>query len=75
MTEEEAKTKWCPYWATISNSRQHDPSTDNPHSCCIASACMMWREYKDEYISMANSSTLVLESKNGGYCGLGGNND
>jgi len=53
MTEEEAKTKWCPYGAGVRQygamkemsgggfeyNRFTDPSTAH----CIGSACMAWR--------------------------------
>lgn len=63
MTEEEAKTKWCPmvgkrFWAddgTIS------PPTDGK---CLASECMAWRWYyrRDEV-----GRDIRIDS---GYCGL-----
>lgn len=34
MTEEEAKTKWCPHSGT---------AMDHPHGGCIGSKCMAWR--------------------------------
>ena len=50
MTEDEARTKWCPFvQRSISINDQHPDagaSTDNrtgPNQNCIASACMAWR--------------------------------
>jgi hypothetical protein len=62
MTEQEAKTKWCPM-ANIAVVGSHGYNRDtlgDPAnvSYCIASDCMMWRKdpkYGDSY-----------------YCGLGG---
>lgn len=51
MTEEEAKTKWCPHvritnddtgdWKSFRNNR--GKAGDNLNHNCIGSACMMWR--------------------------------
>jgi hypothetical protein len=66
MTEEEAKTKWCPMvrfeigpqnaaWQNVAYSNRGEEFS--PRVCrCIASDCMMWRGEPDG------------ES----YCGLGG---
>ena len=59
MSEEEARTKYCPMMRiqTSVGIRINTDGTPNwDHSACIASGCMMWREVKD-----------------GGYCGLAGN--
>jgi len=50
MTEDQAKTKWCPM---VRNGNAgtifHDSKPDGVHSItCIGSACMMWREHKKE---------------------------
>jgi hypothetical protein len=50
MTEDEAKTKWCPFVRTpmkirdnfyVANQVTIDGQTDGPK--CIGSACMAWR--------------------------------
>lgn len=55
LTEEEAKTKWCPHvrhsgevGGTFNRGTQHGPLNDHEHNAgtlcnCIASACMAWR--------------------------------
>jgi len=58
MTEDEAKTKWCP------NARSARPGGNNRHSdgngrfdcLCIGSGCMAWR----------------WQGKTEGYCGNAG---
>ena len=72
MTEEEAKTKWCPMVRqpfTLNDqmvaANRSQESQNSPSNNCIGSACMMWRNYIPH----------VLDPKqkiNGtdGYCGL-----
>ncbi len=69
MTEDDAKTKWCPMVRTglragmavnhHVGSSHNSPLQGDVHdeTRCVASACMMWREYR----------------KNG-WCGLAGSN-
>jgi hypothetical protein len=74
MTEEEAKKKWCPMVRTgltmgmaVNHHVDMTPGGQGVHdeTRCIASDCMMWRQYvvpigkKDEFAA-------------GGYCGLAG---
>lgn len=64
MTEEQARTKWCPMVRT-SALREGNPTGAVTNQCdesyvattCIASDCMMWR---------------VGALSNGSYCGLAG---
>lgn len=72
MTEEEAKTKWCPMVRLGKNSGMqswHEQGEElrNPiESRCIGSACMMWRwAFKKNDASETVSDT-------DGYCGIGG---
>lgn len=78
MTEDEAKTKWCPFARTSCAS---EPITGN-HAAnryssgqrdgqgahnCIGSACMAWRQirrWSDPFMEQPGS--------HGGYCGLAG---
>ena len=73
MTEDEAKTKWCPkaITADVETSTQgnrhiiaKDPFVDNNpfYSRCIASECMMWR-----WVTPAPNLTDLPTH---GYCGL-----
>ena len=66
MTEDEAKTKWCPMarvvvgtisesMAACNRSIQGMPPDLEAQTRCIASACMMWRP---------------IDIGRGGYCGL-----
>jgi hypothetical protein len=63
MTEDEAKTKWCPQARLASSggsvNRYHVGGMGGgvvSGSNCIASACMAWRETSSQH----------------GYCGLAG---
>lgn len=51
MTEEEAKTKWCPFTRVVVNAENYSNGNrfENGHryneqALCIGSACMAWRE-------------------------------
>lgn len=64
MTEEEAKTKWCPmtrhiqFQECIVDSR--GAYFERGKQCrCIASDCMMWAD-----------TGVAVEGKRRGYCGL-----
>jgi hypothetical protein len=62
MTEQEAKTKWCPM-ASLRQNRWTSGNfeTYSQFTKCLGSLCMMWR------------SKYVWDEKTGeGYCGLGG---
>ena len=54
MTEDEAKTKWCPQYRVVSQDdddnrstrwdkelQEYHPTLQN--ACCLGSRCMMWR--------------------------------
>lgn len=73
MTEDEAKTKWCPF-ARVLSSLQHGignrdvrGGSYSPGALCIASACMAWRW--DVEGATANETHY---SSTHGYCGLAG---
>ena len=68
MTEDQAKTKWCPMTRfkmdEVAVNRHNgtpgkiDVQFNPPYARCIASECMMWRWWQIE--------------ANNGYCGLAG---
>jgi len=76
MTEEQAKTRWCPHsrvrtgLGEVSCNRHGKEQGDTGSSLainsnCIASDCMMWvPEIRRQHGSMTEVS--------GGYCGLAG---
>lgn len=72
MTEDNAKTKWCPMrrMTEVGNVRMHNTEPNAPFTLnCIGSACMMWREIR--YIRTGvGDNTFVPEPS--GYCGLAG---
>lgn len=58
LTEEEAKTKWCP----------HTWDDERREAKCIASGCTQWRwECSPQNVDMAEYG-----QKPTGYCGLAG---
>jgi hypothetical protein len=76
MTEEEAKTKWCPH-ARCTNSTYTESANREPTSypteslngaCnCIASDCMMWCETEPKKYGVPRDGKT---SEPTGYCGL-----
>lgn len=84
MTEEQAKSKWCPQSRVGSgqsglggmNRDAHatpvDPTLVERHSRCIASACMAWRERRDEVHTYPDGGGTVVRVELNGYCGLAG---
>ena len=71
MTEEEAKTKWCPFANAHGDSmvRGISPSRMDGvwnHTLCIGSACMAWRR---EPLTDAMTHD---DAGSRGYCGLAG---
>lgn len=76
MTEEEARTKWCPHGRVYSSigpyNRTEIRAADGP-SRCIASNCMAWRWAKDELVDfVSNGKSIPGYKSENGYCGLAG---
>lgn len=86
MTEDEAKTKWCPHVrvggpmqseaeGTAANRWPADDPvrSDSPYRC-IASACMAWRaeEAEQAFLQHTDREGGVHVTIKHGYCGLAG---
>ena len=64
LTEEEAKTKWCPFVPPVRGDNELINPLNRFGAPCIASQCMAWRW--EEIIAHANDYTKK------GFCGLAG---
>ncbi len=83
MTEDEAKTKWCPmvhtrYIGTIAQKGQEERAMElserkERSSKCIASDCMMWQWVTTpaDALKQSGLGQKYQQSENG-YCGLAG---
>lgn len=75
MTEDEAKTKWCPF----SRTANYDNTATNRNikgdglvtARCLGSACMAWRATDNESEPFAPGMPEP-KSKPAGFCGLAG---
>ena len=81
MTEEDAKTKWCPFARytspddTGSANRWNGYTFHDPNgavTACIASKCMAWRWHVKSEIDKFLVSTDDGAPDPSGYCGLAG---
>ena len=68
MTEDEAKTKWCPMTRVQNFSMDRSGAInrsnfDAGNTLCIASKCMMWRWHDPQYAEPGERH---------GYCGIAG---
>ena len=78
MTEDQAKTKWCPFTRIYNRTATGTPTGS---AYCLASACMAWRR-QTVFIDRATNEPAVpgkaaigdleLWYSNEGYCGLAG---
>ena len=82
VTEEEAKTKWCPFarvpvgtetleWVVGNRANQTGPGGLYKGSKCIASQCMAWR-WAGERLDAASHERADWKRETVGYCGLAG---
>lgn len=72
MTEDEAKTKWCPF-VRFTGTPSDDLVPNRSEGCedttrCIASACMAWKESGCH--SQDKKGNHVFTPNGHGYCGL-----
>lgn len=68
MTEDEAKTKWCPMVRYQGGQPlNRDACYDLKGTHCIGSDCMMWRDLFDDQPYASDATRRVR-----GYCGLAG---
>jgi hypothetical protein len=79
MTEDEAKTKWCPF--VRAQLTEGEPSYNATPEArvgqCIASGCMAWRwgerlETEREAYMRGTDLRRTLQSTTDGFCGLVG---
>jgi len=84
MTEDEAKTKWCPfvriesYERTNSYNRHSDGDASTNVLKCIGSACMAWRWDTSTWSLQSDDKGLLMRRSADmeepyGFCGLAGN--
>lgn len=74
MTEEEAKTKWCPMVVFMLGGgqvRNRDSCYDQSGTHCIGSACMMWRIHRKVSGGFLQGNIAYVDESEG-YCGLAG---
>jgi hypothetical protein len=87
LSEEEAKTKWCPHVRLLEpyaeKTSMNRGNEDEPIGCCLASECMAWRWGPCFWIDPGETSEpktrystdhkpgMELEPAKG-FCGLAG---
>ena len=77
MTEDEAKTKWCPHIRYTPPTQESGWSWNSNDPCgqpmCIGSACMAWRWVEPPSDWLAHATVEQREAyRPHGYCGLAG---
>jgi len=84
MTEDEARTKWCPMvrvlvtrndnvWQGNMLTNRGEIPASNTDTLCIASDCMMWQATDNEFDPEPPQTSAVRVPQKGkpaGYCGL-----
>lgn len=80
MTEDEARTRWCPMVRLAAEPPDANGSWNRAatpmlkSTLCIGSDCMMWRDSLDYFIRDGNPEPRMRTEPQviGGYCGLAG---
>lgn len=76
MTEEQAKTKWCPASRKGQHVRKESGGHYDREWNCIGAACMAWRWHLEFPTSTVSGGVPVISagqpSTTRGYCGLAG---
>lgn len=77
ITEEEAKTKWCPHRRSIEFNYHvsSTPVATNATATCIASDCMAWRRHETRQFKSRADMEFHRSGKRlspPGFCGLAG---
>ena len=67
MTEEEAKTKWCPMVRGTYSNRYVSEIGFSKDQACLASGCALWRWENTSFVKGTEEDKHLA-----GYCGLGG---
>lgn len=71
MTEDEAKTKYCPMGGRSVSIKQGGEFRVGDFTKCIASDCMMWRWKRTKEDARKQSGlSAEYQAKESGYCGL-----
>lgn len=86
MTEDDAKTKWCPFVRVLVSdpgaglapaaynrvcTSEGNSGVDESNNC-IGSACMAWRNITEKSSSGTARNLFIKYEVVGGYCGLAG---
>lgn len=72
MTDQIARTKWCPFVRIDSGNRLHNTMTDGFQNSekmyhCIAGDCMGWRQFHLSHMKGGGDGVVAH-----GYCGYAG---
>ncbi len=69
LTEDEAKTMWCPMYRCAPHGTNAD-ADGGRRDTCVASRCMMWRKATERMPTDGGSRYYASEKR--GFCGLAG---
>ena len=71
MTEDEAKSKWCPFINARAVGEYGERSSPASQGC-IGAACMAWRPVAMVFLNSDGAEIGRTEDKQNGFCGLAG---